>query len=71
MAEQSNQKRLNQPEKQKDATVKGRDAFFMDIDRMVNEGLGGGTVAKENGLIEEDTEVAKEAPPNVYGDKES
>lgn len=27
----------------------------MDIDRMVNEGLGGGTVTLHNGLIEETT----------------
>lgn len=33
----------------------GRDAYFMDIDRMVNEGLGGGNVTLHNGLIEETT----------------
>ena len=33
----------------------GRDQFEMDIDRMVNEGLGGGNVSPQNGLIEETT----------------
>ncbi|WP_158289541.1 hypothetical protein [Paenibacillus flagellatus] len=33
----------------------GRDDYFMDIDRMINEGLGGGTVTMHNGLIEETT----------------
>ncbi|MFF2480856.1 hypothetical protein [Paenibacillus sp. NPDC058071] len=33
----------------------GRDDYFMDIDRMVNEGLGGGQVTLHNGLIEETT----------------
>jgi hypothetical protein len=27
----------------------------MDVDRMINEGLGGGTVTIHNGLIEETT----------------
>ncbi|MBD2867974.1 hypothetical protein [Paenibacillus arenilitoris] len=33
----------------------GRDDYFMDIDRMVNEGLGGGNVTMQNGLIDEST----------------
>lgn len=33
----------------------GRADYFMDIDRMVNEGLGGGNVTLSNGLIEEST----------------
>ncbi|WP_424766478.1 hypothetical protein [Paenibacillus sp. sgz302251] len=33
----------------------GRDDYFMDIDRMVNEGLGGGNVTLQNGLIDEST----------------
>jgi hypothetical protein len=33
----------------------GRAEYFMDIDRMVNEGLGGGNVTLSNGLIEETT----------------
>ncbi|WP_219833950.1 hypothetical protein [Paenibacillus sp. R14(2021)] len=38
-----------------DKKHEGRDDFFMDIDRMVNEGLGGGQVTLDNGLIEETT----------------
>jgi hypothetical protein len=36
---------------QGDTTDQGRDERFMDIDRMVNEGLGGGYVTQNNGLI--------------------
>lgn len=36
-----------------DADKEGRDQYFMDIDRMINEGLGGGNVTMHNGLIEE------------------
>lgn len=32
-----------------------REELFLDIDRMVNEGLGGGRVSRDNGLIEETT----------------
>lgn len=35
--------------------VEGRDNYDMDIDRMVNEGLGGGHVTMHNGLIAEST----------------
>lgn len=36
-----------------DLLNEGRDDYFMDIDRMINEGLGGGQVTLHNGLIEE------------------
>lgn len=38
-----------------DAEHEGRSDYFMDIDRMVNEGLGGGNVTPHNGLIDEST----------------
>lgn len=38
-----------------DSLNESRDDAFMDIDRMVNEGLGGGIVSDQNGLIEETT----------------
>ncbi|MBP3964802.1 MULTISPECIES: hypothetical protein [Paenibacillus] len=38
-----------------DKQHEGRDDYFMDIDRMVNEGLGGGQVTLNNGLIAEST----------------
>lgn len=38
-----------------DLRHEGREQYDMDIDRMVNEGLGGGTVSLHNGLIDETT----------------
>ncbi|MEJ8548079.1 hypothetical protein [Brevibacillus borstelensis] len=40
---------------ERDTYTEGRDNYDMDIDRMVNEGLGGGQVTDQNGLIEETT----------------
>jgi len=42
-------------ENNRDTLYEGRDQYDMDIDRMVNEGLGGGQVSDQNGLIEEST----------------
>lgn len=36
-----------------DALFEGRDECDMDVDRMINEGLGGGQVTMHNGLITE------------------
>ncbi|UVI31154.1 hypothetical protein [Paenibacillus spongiae] len=36
-----------------DVMNEDRDDCFMDIDRMINEGLGGGQVTLHNGLIAE------------------
>ena len=38
-----------------DARNEGREEMSMDIDRMVNEGLGGGRVNDQTRLIEEST----------------
>jgi hypothetical protein len=38
-----------------DSEDEGRAKHLMDIDRMINEGLGGGNVSPDNGLIEETT----------------
>jgi hypothetical protein len=38
-----------------DHNQQGRDEHFIDIDRMVNEGLGGGYVTRNNGLIDAST----------------
>lgn len=48
-----------------DLLYEGRDDAFMDVDRMVNEGLGGGTVSTENGLIEETTTDTMDEPNSV------
>jgi hypothetical protein len=36
-----------------DSIHEGRDVYDMDVDRMINEGLGGGQVTLHNGLISE------------------
>ncbi|NLP49980.1 hypothetical protein [Bacillus sp. RO1] len=43
----------------------GRDEYFMDIDRYINEGLAGGTVFERDQYtnIEEARELEKEEPP--------
>lgn len=43
-----------------------REKFFLDEDRMINEGLAGGTVSgKENsGVIEEARDLEAEEPPH-------
>ncbi|EGL81673.1 hypothetical protein CathTA2_2859 [Caldalkalibacillus thermarum TA2.A1] len=43
-----------------DPDHEGRDRYFVDIDRMINEGLGGGQVTLDNGLIEEARELSEE-----------
>ncbi|WP_209124344.1 hypothetical protein [Alkalihalobacillus sp. BA299] len=39
--------------------------YFMDVDRMINEGLGGGTVSMNynSGEIEEARDLVEEDPP--------
>lgn len=49
-----------------DTRLEGRHQFFMDIDRMVNEGLGGGNVTDDNGLIEETTTDTMEHIETLY-----
>jgi len=51
--------------KDKDGTHQGRDDYYMDIDRMINEGLGGGQVTVHNGLIEESTTDTMGYPESV------
>ncbi len=42
-----------------------RDDYFVDVDRMVNEGLGGGNVTIDNGLIEEAVGETLKFPDSV------
>ncbi|WP_373230765.1 hypothetical protein [Cohnella sp.] len=44
-----------------DSVHEGKDVYDMDIDRMINEGLGGGQVTVNNGLIAETTTDTMEA----------
>lgn len=52
----------------KDRTDESRKDKFMDEDRMVNEGLGGGYVTDDdNGRIDEATVDSMEQPDSVDG----
>jgi len=48
-----------------DSLYEGRDQAYMDIDRMINEGLSGGSVhyRHEMANIEEAHDLEKEEPP--------
>ncbi|NGQ95078.1 hypothetical protein G3578_07845 [Brevibacillus sp. SYP-B805] len=45
----------------RDSLYESREDKLMDIDRMVNEGLGGGVVSPQNGLIGETTTDSMES----------
>ncbi|QZA34340.1 hypothetical protein [Hydrogenibacillus sp. N12] len=46
----------------------GKAAYWLDVDRMINEGLGGGIVSPENGLIDEHRPLERETPPADGGE---
>lgn len=48
-----------------DTNNEDRDDCYMDIDRMINEGLGGGNVTMQGGLIEHSTTDTMEYPESV------
>ncbi|WP_198510287.1 hypothetical protein [Bacillus solitudinis] len=49
----------------KDEQYEGREDYFVDVDRMISEGLGRGTVnGTQAGKIEEARPFEKETPPN-------
>ncbi|WP_185971055.1 hypothetical protein [Alkalicoccobacillus porphyridii] len=51
--------------KQKQESDQGREKYFMDVDRMINEGLGGGKIAGHHaGEIEEARPLEEEDPPS-------
>lgn len=68
MDRRQQQDNLNQVElvKQADINFEGREKYEVDIDRMVNEGLGGGYITDglENGLI--DNEGLESQPKSLY-----
>ncbi len=49
-----------------DVDYEGRDQMYMDIDRMINEGMAGGTVhmREERTNIDEVIDIYEEDPPN-------
>lgn len=52
--------------KEKGSNYEGRDDVFLDVDRMINEGLAGGVVHYANNKpnIEEARDFPREAQPN-------
>lgn len=52
-------------QKEKDS----REEYFLDIDRMINEGLGGGNVTRDNGLIEETTTDTMLYPESILDER--
>ncbi|MBP1995002.1 hypothetical protein [Paenibacillus eucommiae] len=59
------------PNENKDKQNQGREDSFMDIDRMINEGLGGGNVTLHNGLIEATTTDTMNNPESILAEQES
>lgn len=57
-------KQENKLKTRHDARFEGRNEYDMDVDRMINEGLGGGRVTIHNGLITGTTTEAME-PDNL------
>ncbi|MDQ6421158.1 hypothetical protein RB620_17175 [Paenibacillus sp. LHD-117] len=55
MTEQNQAEEKNLQAQAAEPHYEGRETYDMDIDRMVNEGLGGGNVSMQNGLIAEST----------------
>lgn len=54
---------MDQP--RKDVPYEGRNELYLDIDRMINEGLSGGSVHEGKNImnIEETRDLEKETPP--------
>lgn len=49
---------------EKDVHSEGRDEYWMDVDRMVNEGLGGGLISNHSGRIDSSIGPIEEDPPH-------
>ncbi len=49
--------------KEKDLLHEGKDEAWLDVDRMINEGLGGGQVGEGGGEIEGSRPLTDEDPP--------
>jgi hypothetical protein len=44
--------------------------MMMDIDREINEGLGGGNVSMDNALIDDVPDTPVETPPRTDSDRQ-
>ncbi|WP_261130215.1 hypothetical protein [Bacillus sp. Marseille-Q3570] len=58
---------------EKGSEHEGRDRYFMDIDRMINEGMAGGTVSRPDtqAQIDESRPLYEEEPPVEYKNKKN
>lgn len=58
---------------EKETDYEGRKKLYLDIDRMINEGMGGGTIAHEYDLkqISYSTEVGEEEEPPIKQDEDN
>lgn len=56
---------MEKDHRKNDSLYEGRDELFMDIDRMINEGLAGGNVHSRYNMtnIEEARDLEEEEPP--------
>jgi hypothetical protein len=56
----------NEPTRQDSQQYEGRDEYYMDIDRMINEGMSGGYVHGHGDAvnIEEARDLVEEEPPH-------
>lgn len=56
---------------EKDKEYEGKKDLYLDIDRMINEGMAGGTVADEEDLrqISYDSGITDQEEPPVKADK--
>jgi hypothetical protein len=62
---------MKKKEVKPDLQHEGKDEVYLDIDRIINEGLSGGSVHMREGStnIEEARDFGEEAPPNHSGHK--
>ncbi len=60
-------KKEEEQKKEQGPLYEGRDRYWMDIDRMVNDGMAGGIVAPYTG-ISELPPLREESPPTVEKD---
>ncbi|MEW9702102.1 hypothetical protein [Paenibacillus sp. SI8] len=57
------------PNAAQDRNDQGQEDYFMDIDRMINEGLGGGNVTIQGGLIDASTTDTMDHPDSVLNEQ--
>ena len=63
---QRGERQMSKKATEKGVDYEGRDELYLDIDRMINEGMSGGTVHYRENItnIEEARDLEKEDPPH-------